>query len=859
MPSLAMLGRMTKATSSPKVQQSPVPTVGTAPAQQSALTDAVDALKLSAVETDNALKLLQKTPKSGRWTRAKLTTAAVTPTSVTRVSSKPRMFSRIPTFSNASFRNGVRGNKQRQVATARNRLLAAALAVTEAVNAASLDEVGERIRELSATYASVIDAFADDNEPNSETSMRYSEDTPELWRTSEQRTSSQADEQPAIESPLTVARKRRPSILDMIRQQSETAANVSTPATPPASRSAPTSAVAEKAPLLRRMSQGATKELEAAMATQYDSATSGVTGFMIDLDGTMYDPAGLLPGAAAFYSWLVQSGTPFVFLSNTGAKNSSKVQAKFGSAPYMLPGDEPVPLKNIHTAAEAQVDYLLENVPEGAKVLVISGGAGSWRKDLHTRGGEKGVRLVETWTLRTALTEEDAKAWAAASALGRASKSKAVWVVFFNDGEIGSDAAGGAETESFSDWGFELIKLAGFLLSHGAQFIYTADDAYNPSVDPRHPGLVFPLPGPGMFAAMMRKLMYPHGKDCVACAGKGGNVGNTYMMERARQMLIAQGHSGDPEKICMVGGAHGDAHDDAHAHARHPIFSLSLTPLLPCAFTSLLFLHSSRMYFPLFSFFFSSLFSPLSLDLFFSPLLILCHPSTPLSADRFDTDVRAGVGSGFLTCLVTSGCHTLDEQEHYRTDPAHFHASGVGDLVPAAARAAMPKEFFAAGYHGGGSGGSTFVAAANGPCSLQEAVSRLQTWVLLQSSSLARGSTADGSSRDSLEPILKAFFVAIDEDGNGSVDEGEVRRACEQVGISQRHTGGGVGGAGRPSGILEALSVRAAVSADGKLTYDQFASAVTGALAECGFDARRQWRKLAVLNKHARLAPLTVR
>eukprot|EP00966_Prymnesium_polylepis_P121496 2807845-Prymnesium_polylepis.1 len=29
-----------------------------------------------------------------------------------------------------------------------------------------------------------------------------------------------------------------------------------------------------------------------------------VTGFLIDLDGTMYDPAGLLPGAREFYAWL---------------------------------------------------------------------------------------------------------------------------------------------------------------------------------------------------------------------------------------------------------------------------------------------------------------------------------------------------------------------------------------------------------------------------------------------------------------------------------------------------------------------------------------------------------------------------
>ena len=34
--------------------------------------------------------------------------------------------------------------------------------------------------------------------------------------------------------------------------------------------------------------------------------------FLIDLDGTMYQPGGLLPGAREFYRWLVDSGTPCV-------------------------------------------------------------------------------------------------------------------------------------------------------------------------------------------------------------------------------------------------------------------------------------------------------------------------------------------------------------------------------------------------------------------------------------------------------------------------------------------------------------------------------------------------------------------
>ena len=57
--------------------------------------------------------------------------------------------------------------------------------------------------------------------------------------------------------------------------------------------------------LLRRSS----KEQLGAPARPFEAATSGCDGFLIDLDGTMYQPGGLLPGAREFCWWLVDSGT----------------------------------------------------------------------------------------------------------------------------------------------------------------------------------------------------------------------------------------------------------------------------------------------------------------------------------------------------------------------------------------------------------------------------------------------------------------------------------------------------------------------------------------------------------------------
>ena len=54
---------------------------------------------------------------------------------------------------------------------------------------------------------------------------------------------------------------------------------------------------------------------------------------------------------------------------------------------------------------------------------------------------------------------------------------------------------------------FDVIKKASYMLSHGAELIVTAEDAFNPTVDPDFHNSVFPSPGPGMFSALFRKLM----------------------------------------------------------------------------------------------------------------------------------------------------------------------------------------------------------------------------------------------------------------------------------------------------------------------------------------------------------------
>ena len=180
-------------------------------------------------------------------------------------------------------------------------------------------------------------------------------------------------------------------------------------------------------------------------------------------------------------------------------------QAKLSSGEYRL-HESPVRLTHILTAAEAQVDLLLAKVPCNARVLVLSGGQGSWRHDLERRSGAEGAALVATWDLRTSLTEKEAKAWASEAAKDTR-ESPSAFVVFFHDGSIGGSSTTCPQSgmPGFDDWGFEVVKAAGFLLGHGAHLVYTADDAFNPSADPMYPGMVFPLPGPGEWIRLRRE------------------------------------------------------------------------------------------------------------------------------------------------------------------------------------------------------------------------------------------------------------------------------------------------------------------------------------------------------------------
>ena len=279
---------------------------------------------------------------------------------------------------------------------------------------------------------------------------------------------------------------------------------------------------------------------------RYDPHSSEITGFLIDLDGTVYRPDALIPGTRHFHEYMIHTGKQFVYLSNTGAKSSEAVRRKLRTARYCLSA-APLPDGTVFTAAEAQVAFMAENIPEGAKVFVMSGGGDFWYKLLQQTCPE----LLETWEVRTNLSEEEAKQWATIAAVHP--RNPLVWVVLFVDGPLSSCPDPTTGQSSPADWSYELVRNCSYVLGHGAQLVYTADDSSNPAIDNAYGGYVWPQPGPGMFAAMLTRIMQPRGASRIHCLGKGGNAGKKYMMERAIQLLQEQGHSGDRTQIMMVG------------------------------------------------------------------------------------------------------------------------------------------------------------------------------------------------------------------------------------------------------------------------------------------------------------------
>jgi len=257
-----------------------------------------------------------------------------------------------------------------------------------------------------------------------------------------------------------------------------------------------------------------------------------ITGFIFDCDGTIYQPDGLIPGAEDVLSWIEHSGRQYVLLSNTGAQPFGSVYDRLSRCAFECkPEGNPIPEGHIYTANDAQVDFMLSgHLPSGARLLVLAPDD-RWKAAFR----ERAPALFDSWEIAEDMDVDTAKEWCHTA-------GEKVAIVFFHDGVIAQP------------WSYGLIHAMTILINSGCDFIYTAEDHTNPSIDPLYEDVIFPMPGPGMFVEMLKNSMPPgRGGSQLYCCGKGGNVGRTFMIDRAIQMLKAQGHCGERDKIVVIG------------------------------------------------------------------------------------------------------------------------------------------------------------------------------------------------------------------------------------------------------------------------------------------------------------------
>jgi NagD protein len=101
------------------------------------------------------------------------------------------------------------------------------------------------------------------------------------------------------------------------------------------------------------------------------------TGYLIDMDGVIYRENQLIPGVRDFCEALIDSGAPFVFLTNNSSPTPEDLSVRLGH--LGLPGFSP---RHFYTSALNAADFLSETHP-ACTVFVI--GEGGLLTALHER------------------------------------------------------------------------------------------------------------------------------------------------------------------------------------------------------------------------------------------------------------------------------------------------------------------------------------------------------------------------------------------------------------------------------------------------------------------------------------------
>eukprot|EP01126_Amoeba_proteus_P049358 TRINITY_DN576_c0_g2_i4.p1 TRINITY_DN576_c0_g2~~TRINITY_DN576_c0_g2_i4.p1 ORF type:complete len:314 (+),score=47.11 TRINITY_DN576_c0_g2_i4:84-1025(+) len=277
------------------------------------------------------------------------------------------------------------------------------------------------------------------------------------------------------------------------------------------------------------------------------SDLASVNGFLIDLDGTIYNPAGLIDGATVFYDWLITSNKSFVFLSNSGAKGPVGVQTKLSLSPYKI-SESLVPLDRCFTAAISLALYMRDLVPPSSYVYFLqSTSKFGDQQDSCIKAINRTIPdLFSTYHWRTDLSDEEVKTWAE-----RARTSSNTFVISCADGQVSDDEDPVTGQPGYTGWSFSLLSKATVLIRNGATYVNHAPDTHNLVADEDFPNVVLNTPGPGTFYDLLVQATYPDSVNRVFTVGKGGNLGTKYAVGPGLNLLKQQGGNGIPSQVAI--------------------------------------------------------------------------------------------------------------------------------------------------------------------------------------------------------------------------------------------------------------------------------------------------------------------
>ena len=102
--------------------------------------------------------------------------------------------------------------------------------------------------------------------------------------------------------------------------------------------------------------------------TPVAAMNSMAKGYLIDMDGVVYRGSQMIPGAIEFIQQLMETATPFLFLTNNSARSPKDFVTKLDHSGLK------VSWKNFYTAGMCTADFLIRQQPNCSAYVIGEGG-----------------------------------------------------------------------------------------------------------------------------------------------------------------------------------------------------------------------------------------------------------------------------------------------------------------------------------------------------------------------------------------------------------------------------------------------------------------------------------------------------